>query len=202
MGASILAGCATGPLLKEEAVAKPLPPMERPERAVGYKTVQLRDGKEMVSTLVAQTADTQTWSDSLGCRAVVSRVGFAPAMEFTNCDGSSGTQAIKPLRGTPYPLTLGNKWAYSFSGANATGGRWEGQRDCEVKGTARIKTGTGEHDTYKVVCEDSAKDWKTIYTYYVAPALQSTVLSERRRLRYWSGAPPGDTTRWELVRQE
>ncbi len=202
VGASILTGCAAGPPLKEEAVAKALPPMERPERAIGYKTVQLRNGKEVVNTLVAQTTDTQTWSDSLGCRAVVSRVGFAPATEFDNCDGSSGTQSIKLLRGTPYPLTLGGKWAYSFSGANKAGGRWDGQRDCEVKSTARIKTGMGEHDTYKVVCEDSAKDWKTIHTYYVSPAIQSTVLSERRRLRYWTGAPPNDTTRWELVREE
>jgi hypothetical protein len=176
--------------------------MAQPERAVGYKTVQLRDGKEVVNTLMAQTADTQTWSDSLGCRAVVSRIGFAPAMEFTNCEGNTGTQSVKLLRGTPYPLTVGGKWAYSYSGANTKGDQWQGQRDCEVMGTSKVKTGIGEHDTYKVVCNESTKSSKTINTYYVSPALQSTVFQERRRIRYWSGAPPPDTTKWELVRQE
>ena len=202
VGAAVMTGCASAPPLKEEAVASSLAPIPRPERAVGFKNVQLRDGKEMVSTLVAQTADTQTWSDSLGCQAVVSRSGFAPALEFTNCDGSTGRQTIKLVRGAPYPITLNSKWTYSFSGTNTTGGRWEGQRDCEVKGTARLKTAMGDQDTYKVVCEDIARDWKTINTYYVSPALQNTVLSERRRLRYWTGAPPNDTTRWELVKQE
>jgi hypothetical protein len=201
-GSSMLIGCASGPPLKEETVTQSLPPMAQPERAIGYKTVQLRDGREEVNTLVAQTGDTETWTNSSGCRAVVSRTGLDPALEFANCEGSTGTHTIKLLRGTPYPLTAGGKWAYSFSGSNTSGGRWEGQRDCEVKGAARITTGTGPHDTYKVVCEDVAKDWKTIYTYYVAPKIESTVLSERRRLRYWTGAPPTDTTRWELVRQE
>jgi hypothetical protein len=203
LGGLILTGCASTPPLKEEAVAKALPPMARPERAVGYKVVQLRDGKEEVSTLLAQTADTQTWSDSSGCRAVVSRTGFAPALEFANCEGGqTGYQTIKLLRGTPYPLALGSKWAYSFSGTNTKGDQWEGQRECEVMGTARIKTGTGEHDTYKVVCDERTRNSRTTNRYYVSPALQATVFQERRRTRNWTGAPPPDTTQWELVRQE
>ena len=45
VGAAVMTGCASAPALKEEAVAKPLPPMVRPERTVGYKVVQLRDGE-------------------------------------------------------------------------------------------------------------------------------------------------------------
>jgi hypothetical protein len=123
-------------------------------------------------------------------------------MEFTNCEGNTGTQSVKLLRGTPYPLTVGGKWAYSYSGANTKGDQWQGQRDCEVMGTSKVKTGIGEHDAYKVVCDESTKSSKTINTYYVSPALQSTVFQERRRIRYWNGAPPPDTTKWELVRQE
>jgi hypothetical protein len=201
-GVSILTGCASAPPLKEKAVSNPLPPISQPNRPVGYKVISLRDGKEEVSTLVEQTADTQTWTDSLGCRAVVSRTGYSPAIEFANCEGDTGSQKVKLLRGTPYPLALGGKWAYSFSGTNTRGDQWAGERECEVKGTARVTTGTGEHDTYKVICRDSTRSSTVTRTYYVSPALQTSVLMERRRVRYWTGAPPPDSTRWEFVRQE
>src|SRR5437773_6199165 len=100
VGASLLTACASGPPLKEEAVTTSLAPMPRPERAVGYKVITIRDGKEEVNTLLEQTADTQTWMDSLGCRAVVPRTGFGPALEYANCEGSTGTQKVKLLRGT------------------------------------------------------------------------------------------------------
>jgi hypothetical protein len=202
VGAALSGGCASGPPLKEEAVSGALPPLPRPERAVGYKVVNLRDGKEEVSTLVAQTADTQTWLESSGCRAIVPRTGFAPALEFANCEGSTGTQVVKLLHGTPYPLVAGGKWAYSYAGRNTRGNEWSGRRECEVKGPARVKTATGEHDTYKVVCEDRQSDVNTVRTYYVSPPLQATVFLERYRVRFWAGAPPPDRTKWELVRQE
>jgi hypothetical protein len=176
--------------------------MPRPERAVGHKVVTLRDGKEETSTLIEQTADTQTWMDSLGCRAVVPRAGFGPALEYANCEGATGTQKVKLLRGAPYPLAVGGKWAYSYAGTNTRGNQWSGERACEVKGSARVKAGAGEHDTYKVICEDTQSDMKTVRTYYVSPSLQTTVLQDRYRIRYWTGAPPPDRTRWEFVRQE
>lgn len=202
VGTSLLTGCASGPPLKEEAVSTSLAPMPQPERAVGYKVVNLRDGKEDVNTLVEQTADTQTWLDSSGCRAVVPRTGFAPALELTNCEGNTWTQTVKLTRGMPYPLTLGGKWVYSYSGTNTRGDRWAGQRHCEVAGTTRIKTGAVEHDAYKVVCEDNAGNTQTTRTYYVSPTLQTTVFQERYRVRNWTGAPPPDRTRWEFVKQQ
>lgn len=202
LAAWVLSGCASGPPLKEEAVKGALGPVPRPERAVGYKVVTLRDGKEEVSTLIEQTVDTETWLNSTGCRAVVLRTGFAPALAFDNCEGETGTQTVKLLRGTPYPLTLGGKWAYSYSGTNSRGDQWSGQPSCEVAGTARVKTVSGEHDTYKVACEDTTRSSKTFRTYYVSPELQASVLQDRYRVRYWSGAPPPDRTKWELVKHE
>jgi hypothetical protein len=149
--------------------------MPQPERVVGYKTVSLRDGKEYFNTLVAQTPDTQTWMDSDGCRVVVPRTGFGPALEFTNCEGSTGTQTVKLLRGAPYPLTLGSKWVYAYSGTNARGDQWTGQRHCEVEGAAQVAVNGAEHDAYKVVCEDISGNTKTTRTYYVSPALQTIV---------------------------
>ena len=201
-GAALPAGCASAPPLQEQAVSKPLAPMPRPERAVGYKAVRLRDGREEVITLMAQTDQTQTWADSSGCQVVLLRTGFAPALEFTNCDGGTGTQAVKLMRGSPYPLTAGSKWVYSYDGTNVRGDRWTGQRHCEVRGTARVKAGAAEHDVYKVLCEDNAGNTRTTYTYYVSPELQTTILQERYRVRNWQGAPPPDRTTWQFVRQE
>lgn len=173
--AVLLTGCASGPPLKEEAVSKALAPMPRPERKVGYKIINLRDGREVVSTLVEQTDTTQTWSDSLGCRVVVLRTGFAPVLETSNCDGNSIAQAVTLVRGTPYPLTAGGKWQYSYSGKDGRGNQWSGQRHCAVQGTSRVKTVSGEHEAYKVVCEDNQGNMSTTFTYYVSPALQTTV---------------------------
>jgi hypothetical protein len=203
VGVSLLAGCASAPPVKEEALTKPLAPMSQADRAIGYKVVRLRDGKEEVATLVEQTAETQTWTDSSDCRYVLSRTGFAPVLEFSNCDGgNTGTQTVKLVQGKPYPLALGGKWAYSYSGQNTRGNKWTGHRECSVQGSARVKTGSGEHDTYKVVCEDNQDNFKASHTFYVAPALQTIVIQERYRVRYWQGAPPPDRTRWEFVRQQ
>lgn len=202
IGAVLVAGCASGPALKEEAVSKSLAPMPQPERTIGFRVIRLQDGKEYVSSLVALTAETETWQDSLGCRLVLPRTGFAPALEFTNCEGNTGTQSVTLTRGAPYPLALGNKWVYAYSGSNARGDRWTGQRYCEVEGTAKVTVGLAEHDTYKVVCEDNSGNTKITRTYYMSPALQTFVVQERYRVRNWVGAPPPDRTRWEFVSQE
>jgi hypothetical protein len=198
----LLAGCASAPPVKEEALTKPLAPMQRAERSIGYKLVQLRDGKEEATTLVAKTAETETWTTTSGCRYVVARTGFAPPLEFSDCEGNTGSHTVKLLSGTPYPLALGGKWAYSYSGQNAKGNKWTGRRDCSVQAAMRVKTVSGEHDTYKVVCDDNQGDFKASHTYYVSPALQTTVIQERYRVRYWQGAPPPDRTKWEFVKQE
>ena len=201
-GALLLTGCASAPPVKEEAMTKTLAPMPEPQRAVGYKVTRIRDGKEDIATLVAQTTDTQTWTDSTGCRYVLLRTGFAPVREFSGCEGNTGTQKVTLLRGTPYPLTAGSKWAYSYAGENARGNKWTGQRDCAVQGVTRVKVSSGEHETYKVVCEDSQENFKSTHTYYISPALQTTVFQERYRVRYFTGAPPPDRTTWEFVKQD
>jgi hypothetical protein len=185
-----MAGCASAPPLQEEVVGSSLAPMPRPERKVGYKAVNLRNGTEVVSTLVEQTDTAQTWSDSLGCRVVVLRTGFAPVLETSNCEGNSVVQEVTLVRGTPYPLTVGSKWQYSFSGKDARGNQWSGQRHCAVEGTSRVKTVSGRDDTYKVVCQDSQGNLNTTYTYYVSPAKEAIMFQERYRVRNWSGAPP------------
>jgi hypothetical protein len=71
-----------------------------------------------------------------------------------------------------------------------------------VAGTARVKVGATEHDTYKIVCEDNGGNTKAGYTYYMSPELQAIVFQERYRVRNWPGAPPPDRTTWQFVRQD
>ena len=53
-----------------------------------------------------------------------------------------------------------------------------------------MKTGSGEHEAYKVVCEDSQENFKSTHTYYISPALQTTVFQERYRVRLLQQEPP------------
>lgn len=202
VGASLLTGCASAPPVKEEAMTKSLAPMPQPERAIGYKVTRLRDGKTDVLSLIAQTADSQTWTDGTGCRFVIPRTGFAPPTRFSDCDGNTGTQTVTLMSGAPFPLTIGGKWTYSYAGQNSRGNKWTGVRGCAVQSETRVRVGSSEHETYKVVCEDSQENFKATNTYYVSPATQTTVFQERYRVRYWSGAPPPDRTTWEFVKQE
>ena len=159
-GAALLTGCASAPPLKEQAVSKPLAPMPKAERELGYKIISLRDGTEFVRTLTEQTADTETWTDSTGCRVVLPRTGFAPTLEFINCEGNSGRQTITLLRGTPYPLILGSTWVYAFSGSSNRGTQWRGERHCAVDSTARIKPTA--LDKYMVFVQSTSVNRKLI----------------------------------------
>ncbi|MGH7335693.1 MAG: hypothetical protein ACREKS_23675 [Candidatus Rokuibacteriota bacterium] len=164
VGACLLTGCASR---KEAATTQSIPPMTRPERPVGYAAIRLVNGMEEVYTLVDKTADTETWEGPSGCRAVYPRTGFAPALKFTNCDGLSGTQVVKLRQGTPYPLTVGGKWVYSYAGKSTRGDRWSGELHCEVASAARVRVDTAERDVCTVVCEDNVDNVKTTYTYTI-----------------------------------
>jgi hypothetical protein len=201
-GSALLAGCASSPPLKEQMVSKTLAPMPQADRPVGYKVVRLRDGREEVATLVAKTAETETWADTTGCRIVLPRTGFAPALEISNCEGFTGTQTVTLTSGTPYPLMLGSKWVYAFTGTSSRGDRWTGERRCDVGATVRVKANGGEHDTYRVVCDETAGNTRITRTYYVSPELQTYVFQERYRVRNWQGAPPPDRSTWEFVKQD
>jgi len=164
VGACFLSGCASR---TKEAATQSIAPIARPERPIGYQAIRRVDGAEEVYTLVAKTADTETWDSPRGCRAVYPRTGFAPPVKFSNCNGSSGTQVVKLLRGTPYPLTVGGKWAYSYEGKSPSGDRWSGELHCEVASAARVRVDTIDHDVCTVVCEDNIGTVKTTYTYTI-----------------------------------
>jgi hypothetical protein len=168
----LVAGCAT---VKELEVRAPLAPMPQPEHQPGYTEVTRYNGREMTSTLVAQDATSRSWKRSDGCAATTPRTGFGPALVWANCNGSTGSSTAK-LEGEVWPLEVGKRWSYSYSGSNAAGSRWSGTRACVVNSTVRIATLTGEEeDTFKVTCRDHS----STYTYYVSPARKATVRYEQ-----------------------
>ena len=174
---STLASCAT---VKELDVTAPLASMPQPQLQPGYTETTLYNGKEMTSTLVAEDATTRSWKRSDGCAATTPKSGFGPAYRWENCNGSTGTATAK-LEGEIWPLAVGKKWSYTYSGSNARGATWSGTRSCTVKATARIATPGGEEDTFKVVC----RDHDSTHTYYVSPARRATVRYEQSRQDGW-----------------
>ena len=177
-----LVGCAATSIPSTPVAS--LPPMSQPERPVGYKEHGRLNGKDVVSTLVSQTATERYWNRDDGCSTRSLRSGFAPSLAWSGCGSADGTNTAT-LKGEVWPLTVGKKWSYVFSGADANGNRWSGDRSCAVEG-ARIRTALGELDTYKVSCRDP---WST-YSYFVSPELGATV---------YFGAPAGVETATEQI---
>ena len=169
---ALVAGAPVLAAMPAEQAGPQLPPMQRPERNVGFKWVGLKNGKEVDLTLVAKTANTESWQMSDGCSWTRPNTDpFAPSVKWSGCANNDGTSVVKLLGGDPWPLQVGKKWTYSLRGSNVTGGSWDTNRECEVKGVARIKTKLGEHDTYKVVC---TVPWGT-RTWYMSPSLKTSV---------------------------
>ncbi|WP_156907371.1 hypothetical protein [Thalassobaculum salexigens] len=183
--------------IEETAVGVELPLMEEgDEPTVGYAGIVERpDGTQSRFEVVSVDDNKIRWRNSEGCEWSQSRAyarPFAPAVEWRNCGGSSGTATIEGHSGDPeWPLVVGKRWRYDATGY--TGSGWDAGQECEVVGTARITTVSGTHDTYKVVCTSK---WAK-YTRYFSPALDAMVRYERERL---AGAATDDVS--ELVRIE
>ena len=78
---------------------------------------------------------------------------------------------------------------YEVSGTSSDGQSWSGVRRCRVQDEVRLKTVSGEHDTYKVVCYDP---W-TIRIWHVSPKLGESVHQIRYRKR------SNELTKWEMT---
>ncbi len=189
--AVILLGVPKAKAFEELDVKITLPPMEKlDDRPVGYKWVAQQDGEPFVRTLISRKGDVETRKTSDGCQYSRFR-GFAPSLKWSGCASTDGEQETKKPKGKIWPLAVGNTFKYEYSGFNDNGYSWVGTRKCTVKAQVRVKTGTGEHDTFKVVCTD---EWST-RTRYLSPKLKVSVLYVKDHTRR------GNTT-VEMVRQE
>ena len=177
--ALLLGACETTGISDEVALTTPLAPMEKPTLDAGHTWHWLRDGeKEVTSSVVAVDGDMITGQTSEGCQWTSLAWGFAPGTKWSGCAPfTDGEQKITGVDGGLWPLEVGKSVSYTFSGSNKNGDSWDGTRRCNVAAATRVKTISGEHDTYKVVCNDPWTD----RVWYISPALEEAVYFERYR---------------------
>jgi len=142
---------------------------EPARRETGSVWRGLRNGKPYSVTYVRVTASRETLEDTHGCTWTRPRTFYSPSTEWTNCGARDGS-AIVTLKWPIFPFHVGKTWAFDVDA-----GDWRTARECKVVGTARVRTGIGENDTFKIVCNDK---WNTRTRYY-SPDLGTTVYYER-----------------------
>lgn len=147
------------------------PAEQATERNVGSVWRALKDGEPYATTLISTTDSSETYEDTDGCTWTRPKGFYSPSTAWSNCGGNDGT-AIVTLSGKIFPLQVGNSWSYDVDGGN-----WQTARNCEVVDTARVRTGLGESDTFKIVCSDK---WNTRTRYY-APKLGTSVFLDHNR---------------------
>ena len=164
-------------------VSEPLPEMTKPtfasfgSRYYYHNNVDSSDNPlgEAHVDLVINDDETMTLTASSGCTWKRSD-RYAPASYWENCGGNSGSQGIVKRKGDIWPLKLKRKFSYTVkNGQNNRGATWSDYVRCKVKGAVRVKTQTGEYDTYKLVCSGkyNTKTW------YIAPELGHEVAYKR-----------------------
>ena len=156
-------------------VSAPLEPMAKPMMRVGDKATRLlRDGKESTAVVVSMDEATATIEYGDGCRLTAAHEVFAEGLEWTNCPGS-GTGTSPLVKGDVWPLEVGKKWRYKYTGKPDKGRRWKGKKSCKVKEQVRVKVPAGEFDTYHVVCNTQ----RIKKHYYMSPEIWIDVMYKR-----------------------
>ncbi len=178
--------------VNEEKVSKELAPMPKPEYRVGLKMHFVKDGeKTTFYAVTAKDAGTISLENHRGCSWTKSDSVFAPSTKWNNCKAANATQKVEVKGSDIWPLKVGNKVQYKFKGSDDSGQTWSSVRKCKVKKQVRIKTVSGEHDTYKVVCVDK---WNT-HTYWMSPELKAFVRYEKKHIS--RGTKVWETTKVE-----
>ncbi len=166
---------------KELSVSQELAPMPKPKPyKVGRQWHYIENGKEGMSTFIAQKGEEFSYEDTDGCKFTVRGFKtFSPAVKWSGCKSADGKHFVKFKGGTIWPLKVGNKFKYWASGNNNNGDSWTLTRKCKVKEQVRVKTISGEYDTYKVICDDKY----ATRTWWVSPTLNATVLYKNVHIR-------------------
>ena len=166
-------------------------PMPKPEVTIGEKWIGLRNGKSYAIEVISIAGDTYTRLGSDGCRVTALAWSFAPSQTWTRCSPyADGRQRITSIAGELWPLEVGKRIRYHYTGSRPNRKAWSGVRNCEVKSRENVKFESGLEETFKIVCDDPS----TRITYYVSPRLKAVVSWTRFRKRH------NHTIRYELTR--
>lgn len=169
LGACALPDAPTA-LLSEE-----LEPTPAPAEGIAYASRNTSNG-EVQQISIEPSADGFKGSTSGGCQwSETERYG--PSTSWTNCLGATGEQTIVSESGALWPLAVGNKKSWRYTGKNEQGDDWSGTRTCEVRSAENVTIAAGDFPAYRVRCEDP---WST-RIYWHAPSLGHAVYFQRNR---------------------
>ena len=178
------------------AVASSAPAMDRPEPQVGDTAEWLvksevrtrQTTKKIISKVVAVDERTVTYEQRHGgtlCTVTELREMFIlPLREGGRNCRRNVERTVTSVEGKIWPLQVGRKLAYRYTGKNSKGKSWREKIKCEVKRAGRVTVSAGAFNAYQVSC-----DSRTVRkTYYVAPELGIPV-----KYREWKFEGSGST---------
>ena len=149
-----------------------LSPMPKPEQYIGDSVTEKGSkGKVSVRTIIAIDKNTITWQYPNGCTIKYPHEEFSQMVERKNCGRADFTTALKLIKGEIWPLTVGKKWQYRYSGGDKSGSKWKGKMRCKAKKQVRVDVPAGSFETYHIVCD--TKNYRR--QYYVSPELGISV---------------------------
>jgi hypothetical protein len=171
-----------------------LTPMPGPDqRNIGWEWHYIdQNGKRGFMRKVAATESTASYSRSDGCQWTRDTRGFAPATVWSDCP-SSGKAKVDFADGDIWPLKVGNKFSYHMQGSSSfLSFKWSGKRNCEVSYSVRVRTVSGEFDSFKVVCHErwGTRSWwlspevGTAVAYQQETSRDDKILQEMTRILY------------------
>lgn len=160
-----LSACASVPVEPELASTTQLEPLVRivPQLNDTQNFIDQVTGKKVTWTVSAVEGDTITITDQSNCSWTASGDLMQPSDTWENCgDGKWATGGIDgaKIKGSIWPMQVGNKITYSQYFYNAGGDR-SGQRHsrkCSVTSMVSVAVGEQMMDAYKLVCSQDYAD--------------------------------------------
>ena len=136
-------------------------------------------GKPGFMRKIGATETSASYQRSDGCEWTRQTRGFAPASVWSNCP-SSGKAEVEFDGGNIWPLRIGSRFSYQMSGKSSLFSfSWSGERRCEVIYAVRIKTVSGEHDTFRLECQER---WGT-RSWWLSPEVGTAVAYQQKTSR-------------------
>lgn len=169
----VVAGCQAGGGVKTEPVSAEMPAYPIKPNAVGY-TRNTRDikGKSYTSTLVSVDGELYNFESDDGSSWTNYANPLLPSPKWSGEEWGTGTQSMENVKGSLFPLEVGNKMAFNVVGESTKyPDGWNDRRTCEVTAQARVTIEAGDFDAFKVICND---EWRK-RTWYFAPEVNDII---------------------------
>lgn len=188
---AILGGCqATS--IKTQPVSKELAAHPVSAQPVGYKrTTKDIDGTVRTAEVVSFENELYQYETTDGYKWTNYSNPMLPSPTFSGEDWGTGTQKMTNVKGSMFPLQVGNKMSFTVVGqSDKWPDGWNDPRRCKVESQERVTVIAGDFDAFKIVC--TSKNRTRVY--FFAPDVNDIVWH-----RNTHRTEPDKTSGWELV---